>query len=565
MGRRLGIGLAALGVLVGCLTVGTAQQSAADEVAAQTLAVNATLGSDGILEVNSEFNFGAEQAPPSEFEQRIATRRDTYDHGYYAYNITDVAASSGGSALELTTSTDGAYLVVDVDTSGVPVGQAVQLSYRVDGAVTAGAQGEPIVSWRMVQGLDIDVISVSGTLSANAIMSSITCTAGAPGTTDSCQMYAGGTSDYPSPTFQNGALGAGQALNLEVSYPAGAITINEDLKFDWTLDRAFSVNWLTGISSLLVLAAAGGLLYWLHRKYGYDQAAPEPTPIAGFHPMAAGVVEFRVNDAIRPGEIGTVADERVDPIDVTGTLIDLAVRGYLRIHELPNAAHQPLDWRFERLEADEAALRPFERVLLDAVAPVGGALCVSDLSKAVAPVVGSVQSALYDDVVGRGWFERSPDDMRSSWGKIGWISLGVSLLATFLLAAFTTWALLGLSLVIVALALVWVSDRMPRRTAAGAGLLSGLTVLSGVLQTYPTDQFAKNEEYAQISKILPYAVVLGGRDRWLEALAAADDDPGVADPTDLFWYYAPRDWHMASFPASMRSFVTTVQGELFSR
>lgn len=565
MGKRLGIGLAALWAMIGCLALGTALPAAADEVAAQTLSVNATLETDGVLEVTSEFTFAPDQAPPSELTQRVATRRDTYDHGYYAYDISDVAASSGGASLDVVTSTDGDYLVIEIDTSSVAAGQAVQLSYRAAGAVSGGAQGEPVVSWRMVQGLNIDVLNVSGTLSANAIMASVSCTAGAPGTTERCQLYAGGTSDYPSPTFQNGALGAGQALTLEVSYPAGSIAINEDLRFDWTLDRAFTLNWLTGLTSLLILLLGGGLLYWLHRNFGYDHTASEPTPIAEFHPVAEGVVDFRVHDEIRPGEIGTVADERVDPIDVTGTLLDLAVRGHLRIHELPNAAHQPLDWRFERLAADETDLRPFESVLLDAVAPVGGSIRVSDLSQAVAPVVGDVQRALYTDVVGRGWFERSPDDMRSSWGKVGWLSLGVSLVATVVLAAFTTWALLGLSLVVVALGTVWVADRMPRRTASGAGLLSGLTVLSGVLQTYPTDHFAKDQEYSQISRILPYAVVLGGRDRWLEALAAADDDPGVADPTDLFWYYAPRDWHIASFPASLRSFVTTVQGELFSR
>ena len=36
-----------------------------------------------------------------------------------------------------------------------------------------------------------------------------------------------------------------------------------------------------------------------------------------FVPTGAGETEFRVVDEVRPGHVGTVADERVDPVDVT--------------------------------------------------------------------------------------------------------------------------------------------------------------------------------------------------------------------------------------------------------
>ena len=63
---------------------------------------------------------------------------------------------------------------------------------------------------------------------------------------------------------------------------------------------------------------------------------------------------------------------------------------------------------------------------------------------------------------------------------------------------------------------------------------------------------------------LPYAVVLGGWERWLQALVASDDD-GDADPEDLSWYHAPADWHLAELPASLDAFATTVRGRLFAR
>ena len=81
-----------------------------------------------------------------------------------------------------------------------------------------------------------------------------------------------------------------------------------------------------------------------------------------------------------PGHVGTVADERVDPIDITATLVDLAVRGHLLITELPRAS----EFARDRLGAHPAGtgsdgLRPFEQALLDGIAPDGEPVRVSEI------------------------------------------------------------------------------------------------------------------------------------------------------------------------------------------
>ena len=77
-------------------------------------------------------------------------------------------------------------------------------------------------------------------------------------------------------------------------------------------------------------------------------------------------------DNVRPGHVGTVADERVDPIDVTATLVDLAVRGHVVINELPRESDfARADWEIKRLEGSSDGLRPFERQLLDGIARSG--------------------------------------------------------------------------------------------------------------------------------------------------------------------------------------------------
>jgi hypothetical protein len=342
--------------------------------------------------------------------------------------------------------------------------------------------------------------------------------------------------------------------------------VNQDLREVWTLDRAFSAEPLPlGIAAgLLVL---GALALWAaRRRIGGDAGAGlEAISVAEFHPIGPGQSEFRVLDGVRPGAVGTLVDERVDPIDVTATLLDLSVRGHLLITEMaPASPHAPTDWTFARLTSADPLLA-YEHTLLDAVAPVqGDPVKVSNLAGSVGSVIGKIQSELYDEVVARGWFARRPDATRNRWSLIGWVSLGAAVVITVLLAAFTRFGLTGLALVAIALGVLFVAQEMPARTASGTAVLGGLDALRGSLLTQPVDTLPAGKGLAQLSSILPYAIVIGGKDRWLQAIAATDDD-AEDDSTDLDWYHGPAGWQLKDLGASLANFVTTVQGTLFSR
>ena len=103
---------------------------------------------------------------------------------------------------------------------------------------------------------------------------------------------------------------------------------------------------------------------------------------------------------------------------------------------------------------------------------------------------------------------------------------------TAILAAFTTFGLVGLALVVLALGLIFVAQEMPSRTAKGAALLGGLGALRSDLMSHPTNQMPPGSELREMSEVLPYAIVLGGSDRWLDAIVAtdADDRPRLGRP-----------------------------------
>ena len=553
--------LAAIAVLaLGLLAFLAPTARAADQV--KTYAVAATINADGAVAVQATMTFDG--GAPETIEQRLTTVTRTSDNMEYRYQITDVRAAAGSKTLDVKTTVGPRSTTLGIPSAGAT--DPIVLSYVVHGAAIATDGDTTTVQWPLLQGLNLPVATFDATVAVPALFNMIDCAAGAPETPGTCTYYGGGTHDSTSPFFHDEGRGVGEVVIAIVRFPAGAVAVNQDLREVWTLDRAFSAAPLPlGLAVGLLLL--GGLALWAaRRRLGSDAGTGiAPTPVAEFHPIGPGQSEFRVLDGIRPGEIGTVVDERVDPIDVTATLLDLSIRGHLRITEMaPASPHAPTDWTFARLTSADP-LVAYERTLLDAVAPVqGDAVKVSNLAGSVGSVIGTIQSELYDEVVARGWFARRTDSTRNRWSLIGWIGLVVAVIVTVLLGAFTHFGLVGLALIAVALGVLFVAQEMPARTAAGTALLGGLDALRGSLLTQPVDTLPAGRGLAQLSSILPYAIVIGGKDRWLQAVAAADDDE-EEDSTDLDWYHGPAGWHLKDLGASLANFVTTVQGTLFSR
>ncbi len=565
---RLARGVAAVGVATAALLAGPALQASAQDVASDYV-VAGSVEADGTLHVASTITFDG--AAPAQLVQRLDTTRSHFEFTTYHYVIDDVKATAGGQDLAPAITDDGDFKVVTIDTSKAG-NEPIEISYTVKGAAVAG---EPVpgseattttVTWPVLQGLSVGVAKASGEITVPGIITSINCRAGAPQSPGPCKLWAGGTHDAQHPYFETGAVGANGIIELTFGAPSNSIAPNADLREEWTLDRAFSTETGPLLTALGALLLGGAALWFMSRTFGRDATTnKDPQLVADFVPTGAGEASFKVYDDVRPGHVGTVIDEDIDPVDVTASVIDLAVRGHMRIHELGRKnVHAPLDWQFERLQGTDA-LAPYEQTLLDALAPAGGeGVIVSQISEPVEEVIEKVQDQLYDEVVQRGWFAKRPDDTRNQWSTIGWVAVALAVAALIGLMIFTKFGLLGLVLIGLAVGLVWVADHMPRRTAKGASMLAGLEALRMQLHTQPTEQLPKANTYQEISRVLPYAVVLGGKRRWLQAMVAADTD-ATPDPHDLAWYHADGDWEMEDLPDALSAFVSTMQGELYGR
>ncbi|HEY5980835.1 MAG TPA: hypothetical protein VIT41_14510 [Microlunatus sp.] len=547
-------------LVLGGLIAGPSAGTARAEGTASTFVVAASLGLDGTLKVRQDITFSGQA--PAEVKQTLEFKKDLLGDRRYVYELSGFQATAGGEPFEPTLQIEqDRYTVVTFPTNGQT---RVSLEYAVVGAVIATPDGTAL-EWPLLQGFDATVTDFAATVAIPVPFSFIECNAGSPNSEVPCKYAAAGTDDAQQPTFRDGSRGPGEFVQVQIGFPPGALASNEQIEEVWTLARAFSARPLPLALALGLLVLGGAGLLALHRRAGVDAGTgAEVIRAAEFVPVGAGQSEFRVLGDVRPGHVGTVADERVDPIDITATLIDLAVHGHLRITELPREGDfAATDWSLARTDSPADDLRPFEVVLLDGV--IGrDEVKVSELPARVYETVGGVQDKLYDEVVSNGWFERRPDATRNRWTQTAIGALIGAVVITVVLAAFTTFGLVGLALIVLALGVMFVAQEMPARTKSGAALLAGLGALRSDLMSHPTDQMPPGRELSEISELLPYAVVLGGHQRWLDAIVASDDD-AEEDRYDLGWYHGPQGWHLRDLPASLKNFITTVSGELFSR
>lgn len=552
----LAVAALTLGLLAGPLAL-----TAHAEGTAATLVAEGNLAKDGTLKVKQTITLSG--TAPGTLTQKFETREDLVGDRQYVQQLSDITATARGAAVTPQVATDGRFTTVTVPTGGA---NDVTVAYTVTGAVVNLPDGSTALRWRLLQGLSAQVTAFRATVQIPSQFTYVKCTAGGPNSTVPCTSAAAGNEGAQTPTFTDGPRGEGEVVAVDIGFPAGGVAANETIDYRWTVARAFSARPLPLALALGLLVLGGTSLLLMRRRAGAD-ASPtgEVARVGEFVPIGPGAAEFRVVGEIRPGHVGTVADERVDPIDVTATLVDLAVRGHLLITELPrDTDFGRSDWELTRRPADAEELRPFETALLEGIAPPGGTVRVSEVASRVQDSIGEVQDALYDEVVGLGWYERRPDATRNRWTQYSLIALILAVVVTGVLAAFTIFGLVGLALIALALGLVFVAQEMPSRTPRGVALLGGLGALRSDLLSHPTDQMAPGTELREISELLPYAIVLGGTDRWLDALVASDTD---ADPDaeDLTWFHGPPHWHLRDLPDSLKNFTTTVSGSLFSR
>ncbi|URM96271.1 DUF2207 domain-containing protein [Actinomadura madurae] len=483
------------------------------------------------------------------------------------YKLDNLRASSpdGGPAKVTATSGDTTTTIKVSGGQKLTGDRTVVLEYDLRGAITPMGAAEEL-RWPVIGGWKVPLDEAKVTVDGGAVIRNVNCFTGPIGSTIGCTQYYTNHTKTQGVYAQQGML-PGEYLTVVAGLPAGTTGGKALYERRHTVATAFSVNAVTGaaLAGLLVLLVGGVAVLYLLR--GRDARVVGKKAAEGDHAPLAGA-EFEPPDGVRPGQIGTLIDEQADVIDVTATIVDLAVRGYLLIEEEDRARTGRLDWTLRRLDRPQADLLPYERILLDALltAPDGSgrdAVKLSELGGTFATKLAQVRSAMYDDVVKQGWFARRPDTVRSRWTVTGILVTLLGIAGTVALAFTTEWALAGLALIIAGAALTYGGQYMPAKTARGATVLAHTIGFRAFLErgVIPEGEgTASRQRIALFSRLLPYAVVFDAVPKWAQTVKDAGERAEGAD--NLYWYEGPAEWDLSKFAESMRTFLLATSGSI---
>jgi uncharacterized protein (TIGR04222 family) len=246
------------------------------------------------------------------------------------------------------------------------------------------------------------------------------------------------------------------------------------------------------------------------------------------------VVQYEPPDSLTPAEAGTLMDESADMRDVTATVVDLAVRGYLKIEEREESALLGLvkrrEYVFHRLSPSGAAPpQPHEQQVLGGIFANGRSeVKLSDLENEFYQYLPGVKERIFQRLVDRGLYRSRPDRVRSWWLAgtvvVGGLILSMSITLSarlqmspvpFLVAALVS------GLIVLGFGRI-----MPARTTAGARALERVLGFEEFLARVEKDRLERVVKTPEMfERYLPFAMAFGVERRWAKAFQDIYQEP----------------------------------------
>jgi uncharacterized membrane protein len=276
-------------------------------------------------------------------------------------------------------------------------------------------------------------------------------------------------------------------------------------------------------------------MWWVWHTRGRD---PRRRPIATC---------YEPPGQLTPAEAGTLVDHSPDPRDVTATLVDLAVRGYLHIKESEEQRLLGLmsstDYAFtlKKPRSEWAALKPHERELLERMFGAGDRVELADLKNEFYKHLPEVRSKIFRELIDHGCYVRRPDHVRAYF-VVGAIAAAVVIIALGT-AASEAFGLSGGAAVIAGIAtgviVLGFGLVMPSRTERGTRMLEGALGFEEFLSRVEKDRLDRLVKSPELfEKYLPYAMAFGVEDKWARAFE------GI--------YTTPPAWYSGTNPHGFR-------------
>jgi uncharacterized membrane protein YgcG len=575
----LGVALASIAAVLSAATLAPARVTADEGWVIRSFDARYSISEDGLVTVSEDIavDFGS-------LEKHGIFRDIPVEYKYDAdsnrlISLLGIRVDDGAAPVPFEAITGGPNFRIKI---GDPVKlvtgqQGYRISYTISGGLTAFADHDELY-WNVTGNewpVPIERAKAAVTV-PGPIIQRVTCFQGPTGSIEPCSS----SGDESSAEFEaSTVLASGSGLTFVVGLERGIVQVPPPVLV--AADRHdliavadfFKLNPATIVLSALTAVTVFGALarlWWIagrDRWFGEKYYFREDVPLEEIRPLfshEAVVVEYqppeieRRGRRLHPAEIGLLIDEKADTLDVSATIVDLAVHGHLVIREVDKGgilgAFKETDYELASLTKDVDDLLPYERTLLRGLFDGKETTKLSHLENKFYEDLSQVKAELYEESTrSLRFFARNPEVVRLLYRIAGAIVGVVGLVSIFLLGGALGAGLVGIPIAAGGFGLLLLAHLMPRRTAAGRQMYRRCLGFRTYMVTAEKERQAFAEKANIFHEYLPYAIVYGCVKKWAAAFEGID---GVS--RDGGWYVGATPFVAASFADSIGDFSSSI-------
>ncbi|MBP2685820.1 MAG: conserved rane protein of unknown function [Deltaproteobacteria bacterium] len=432
--------------------------------------------------------------------------------------------------------------------------QVYVIEYNVENAVLSFPDYDELY-WNLTgNGWEVPIGSVSAHVAVAAGDRSLElrtrCYTGPRGSRE--QACAASPSGNGATFVSTRAFGPREGMTVVLGWEKGVVRPASPWK-TYAFRLNLSENWVF-LAPLLTLA------YMLVRWYreGRDPSASGPRVVAYGPPEDGG-------RPLLPAELGVLLDERLDPRDITASVVDLAVKGRITIEEKVTAdlLFDRTDYVLRKAKGPAAELPPFERLLMERLyRGHGDEVSVSDLKQEFYRNIEDLKKSAFEELERMKLFGANPLAVTKKYRMAGFavlfLGVGIALLASKI--GLVEGNSPGIAAFLSGFVVFLFAPYMPVKTVKGMKTMGAILGFEEFLSRTERDRLDLLADANLFERCLPYAIALGVSERWAKAFEGIEQEPprwyvsrGGFDTFRPAAFHHSLDTALSSMAAAMQS------------
>jgi len=277
--------------------------------------------------------------------------------------------------------------------------------------------------------------------------------------------------------------------------------------------------------------------------------------IKGREPKGRGtiVVEFEPPDDLRPTEVGLLLDNKIQNKEITATIIDLAVRKYIKIIEKKVSRYELALLKKDFI--NDPQLKNYEKTILRKIFPPDKEkIDINDLEDKFYRNLPIIIKEVTQDLVKNGYYQNNPSTIRkiSITFLIVFLIIGILMIGTRGIGGLISFSLSGLIIFIFGL-------KMINKSQKGIETLEKIEGFKLYIKTAEKYRIKFQENANIFERVLPYAIIFNLANKWAKVFK----DIYKGSPS---WYESQgKSFNSINFISAVDAFNSKLEYNISSR